>query len=54
VKKIKTTITIDENLWRDLKVYAAKRGLKLFQVVEDALRKYLEEAEKESKGERHA
>jgi len=46
-KTVKTTITLADSLWRDVKVYAAKKGLKLTQVVEAALRKYLEETEKE-------
>jgi predicted DNA binding CopG/RHH family protein len=47
-KTVKTTITLADSLWRDVKVYAAKKGLKLTQVVESALKEYLkEEAEKE-------
>jgi hypothetical protein len=30
-----------DSLWRDVKVYAAKKGLKLTQVVEVALREYI-------------
>jgi len=37
-KIIKTSINIPAKLWRDVKVYAAKEGLKLTQVVEAALR----------------
>jgi metal-responsive CopG/Arc/MetJ family transcriptional regulator len=44
-KIIKTSINIPAKLWRDVKVYAAKEGLKLTQVVEAALRKYLELSE---------
>jgi len=44
---IKTTIKIAEDLWKEVKIYAVKKGLKLTQVIEAALRKYLEETEKE-------
>jgi len=40
-KTVKTTITLAESLWRDVKVYAAKKGLKLTQVVEAALKEFL-------------
>jgi hypothetical protein len=36
-KTIKTTIKLADKLWRDVKVYVAKKGLKLTQVVEAAL-----------------
>jgi hypothetical protein len=42
-KTIKTTIILADKLWRDVKVYAAKKGLKLTQVVEAALKEYLKE-----------
>ena len=45
VKTVKTTIKLADELWRDVKVYAAKKGLKLTQVVEAALREYLKEEE---------
>jgi metal-responsive CopG/Arc/MetJ family transcriptional regulator len=48
-KIIKTSINIPAKLWREVKVYAAKEGLKLTQVVEAALRKYLELSEEEKK-----
>jgi hypothetical protein len=38
-------------LWRQVKVYAAKKGLKLTQVVEAALQKYIELSESEEKKE---
>jgi hypothetical protein len=44
-KTVKTTITLADSLWRDVKVYAAKKGLKLTQVVEAALREYIKEPE---------
>jgi len=53
-KTVKTTITLTDSLWRDVKVYAAKKGLKLTQVVEAALREYVKEEEpttKEGKSE---
>lgn len=34
-------------VWRDVKIYVARKALKLAQVVEAALRKYLQESEKE-------
>jgi hypothetical protein len=48
-KIIKTSINIPAKLWRDVKVYAAKEGLKLTQVVEAALRKYIELSEEEKR-----
>lgn len=45
-KTVKTTITLADSLWRDVKVFAAKKGLKLTQVVEAALKEYLKEEEK--------
>jgi hypothetical protein len=42
-KTIKTTIILADKLWRDVKVYAARKGLKLTQVVEAALKEYLKE-----------
>jgi len=44
-KTVKTTIKLADKLWRDVKVFAAKKGLKLTQVVEAALREYLKEEE---------
>jgi hypothetical protein len=47
-KTVKTTIKLADKLWRDVKVFAARKGLKLTQVVEAALREYLKkEGEKE-------
>jgi hypothetical protein len=41
-KTVKTTVTLTDSLWRDVKVYAAaKKGLKT-QVVEAALKEYIE------------
>jgi len=42
-KTVKTTITLADRLWRDVKVYAARKGLKLTQVVEAALKEYIRE-----------
>jgi hypothetical protein len=50
-KTVKTTITLADSLWRDVKVYAAKRGLKLTQVVEAALKEYIKEEPEKGKGE---
>jgi hypothetical protein len=51
VKTIKTTITLADSLWRDVKAYAVKKGLKLTQVIESALKAYLEEESKKEKTE---
>ena len=42
-KTVKTTIKLADKLWRDVKVFAAKKGLKLAQVVEAALKEYVKE-----------
>jgi len=47
VTRTKTSVEIADDLWRDVKVYSAKKGLKLFQVFEAALTKYIELEEKE-------
>ncbi len=44
---VKTSLKLPLKLWREVKVYAAKEGLKLTQVVEAALKKYLELTEEE-------
>lgn len=44
-KTVKTTIKLADSLWREVKVYAARKGLKLTQVVEAALKEYLKESE---------
>jgi metal-responsive CopG/Arc/MetJ family transcriptional regulator len=49
---IKTSINIPAKLWRDVKVYAAKEGLKLTEVVQAALKRYLELSEEEAKAEK--
>jgi hypothetical protein len=49
-KTVKTTITLTDSLWRDVKVYAAKKGLKLTQVVEASLKEYLKEESEKEKG----
>ena len=48
-KTVKTTIKLADKLWRDVKVFAARKGLKLTQVVEAALREYLKEEEPTTK-----
>lgn len=40
-KTVRTTIKLADKLWRDVKVYAARKGLKLAQVVEAALQEYI-------------
>jgi hypothetical protein len=50
-KTVKTTITLADRLWRDVKVFAAKKGLKLTQVVEAALKEYIKEEPEKEKGE---
>lgn len=47
-KRIKTSIEVGDSLWRDVKIVAAKKGVKLFQVVEAALQRYVELSEKEA------
>lgn len=44
---IKTSITLARDVWEEAKIWALKKGLTLSQVVEAALRKYLEIAERE-------
>jgi hypothetical protein len=39
--KKKTTVYLDEDLWRAAKVEAARSGRRDYQVVEEALRRYL-------------
>jgi hypothetical protein len=51
-KTVKTTITLADRLWRDVKVYAARRGLKLTEVVEAALKEYVKETEEEPEKEK--
>jgi len=46
-KAVKTSITLTRNLWERAKIEALKRGLTLTEVVEAALKKWLEIAEKE-------
>jgi hypothetical protein len=49
-KTVKTTLNLADELWRDVKVYAARKGLKLTEVVQAALKEYIkEEPEKEEK-----
>jgi len=48
---VKTSLKLPLKLWREVKVYAAKEGLKLTQVVEAALKKYLELTEEEKASE---
>lgn len=45
-RNIKTTIKVADKLWRDVKVFAARKGLKLTQVVEAALKEYIKAEEK--------
>jgi metal-responsive CopG/Arc/MetJ family transcriptional regulator len=46
---VKTSLKLPLKLWREVKVYAAKEGLKVSQVVETALRRYIELSEGEAK-----
>jgi hypothetical protein len=49
-KTVKTTLNLADELWRDVKVYSARKGLKLTEVVQAALKEYIkEEPEKEKK-----
>jgi len=44
---VKTSITLAKDLWQQIKIEAIKRGLTFAQVVEAALRKWLEIEEQE-------
>jgi len=46
---IKTSLKLPVKLWREIKVYAAREGLKLTRVVEAALKRYIELSEEEAK-----
>jgi len=48
-KTVKTTVKLADSLWRDVKVYAAKKGLKLTEVVQAALKEYIKEEPREEK-----
>lgn len=50
-KTVKTSIKIADKLWRDTKVFAAKKGLKLTEVVQAALREYIKEESEKEKAE---
>jgi len=50
-KTVKTTIKLADKLWRDTKVFAARKGLKLTQVVEAALKEYIKEEEPKAKAQ---
>lgn len=41
---MRTTVTIDDTLYADAKVHAARSGRAVGSVIEDALREYLERA----------
>jgi hypothetical protein len=46
---VKTSVTLTKDLWQQTKIDAIKRGLTFAQVVEAALRKWLELEEQERK-----
>jgi predicted DNA-binding ribbon-helix-helix protein len=46
---VKTSVTLTRDLWQQIKIEAIKRGLTFAQVVEAALRKWLELEEEERK-----
>ena len=48
-KTVKTTLNLADELWRDVKVYAARKGLKLTEVVQAALIEYIEEEPRKEK-----
>ena len=50
-RKIKTSVSVAESLWRAVKVLAARKGLELAQVVEAALKRYIELEAKEIRRE---
>ena len=39
---IKTSLNLTRDLWREIKIHAAKKGLSLTEVVTKALNRYLE------------
>jgi post-segregation antitoxin (ccd killing protein) len=43
VKRVKTTIVIDQDLWREAKIRAIELGIDASRLIERALLKYLEE-----------
>ena len=49
INRTKTSVEIADDLWRDVIVFAAKKGLKLFQVLDAALKKYIELEEQNEK-----
>ncbi|MEM1538212.1 MAG: hypothetical protein QXK12_05885 [Candidatus Nezhaarchaeales archaeon] len=49
-KLVKTSITLTKDLWEQAKIIALKQGLTLTEVIQAALKKYLEILEKERKG----
>jgi hypothetical protein len=44
---VKTTVNLAGDLWKDVKIAAIKRGVTFTEVVDSALREWLESAEKE-------
>ena len=46
-KKIKTVISVDEMAWRELRAYAAKKGIKVSEALEEVLFDYFELKKKE-------
>lgn len=50
VKKfVKTSVTLTRDLWEQVKIEAVKQGLTLTEMVQAALKKYLEISERERK-----
>lgn len=43
--KVRKNISIDYDLWKQTKVYAAKNDLTISEVIERALKRYFEEVE---------
>jgi antitoxin component of RelBE/YafQ-DinJ toxin-antitoxin module len=43
VKRAKTTIVIDKDLWKEVKIRAIEMGLDASRLIEMVLRRYLEE-----------
>lgn len=46
---IKTSLNLAKDLWRKIKIHAARQGLTQTEVVTEALNKYLELEEKKEK-----
>jgi len=46
-KQIVTSIRVDEELWKEAKIYAIKRGITLAEFLNELIRKELEKTRRE-------